>query len=156
MIWVREAIFSHDNVYRYKLSYVKNLNLPTVMFVLFNPTRMYQNNTYSPTTQRLIKFAESRNYGQIVIGNIFSYISPDPYRLLNMVDKIDLIGPSNDSYLKYMALESKDIYYAWGNFPFAKERQEYVANMLSCYGGKPLCVNRNMTPAHPLSINFKF
>lgn len=149
----REFILSKCGKHRFKLKYTWDDNKPALMFIMLNPSYMRgEDEQLSPTSRIIIDYAKVNGYGSVWVGNLFSYISANPFQLLNTNEQILLM--ENDICLRQMSLESHLIIFAWGKYEFAKRRGEEIRRMFP--KGVTIFTNKDGTPAHPLSINFKY
>lgn len=149
------AHFSNDRKYRYALWRVWDNKKPLILFIGLNPSTADETKD-DATIRKVIKFAKRWKYGGIVMMNLFAFISPYPKDLKTCNDPVG----ENDWWLHEYKMKCRDVLFAWGNFPEAKERAEKVAAMFDhavCLG-----LNNNGTPKHPLyikdrthQINFK-
>lgn len=133
--------------HRYKLLYEWDSTLPKVFFIMLNPTRRLNPNEPGPTSKKIIEWAKAAGYGGVWIGNLFSLISSNPYSASNLDSK------KNDVALREMFLDSSTTIFAWGAFRFAYDRALEIRRMFP--SGRYLFRNRDGSPAHPLSKNFK-
>lgn len=138
--------------HRYKLKYQWDEEKPLVLFIMLNPSYLRNEGELSPTSQKVISWAKDNGYGGVWIGNLFSYISANPYKLITTTE--NTVGKDNDICLRQMANECEEIIFAWGKFPFAHKRAEEIKRMFP--EGKSIGNNLDGSPAHPLSNNFKF
>ena|GEM_PF-126892 len=144
-----DAIFSPDRKYRYALYRIWNEKKPFVMFVGLNPSTANEK-TNDPTVARCVRFADSWDYGGMVMTNTFAYVSTDPNALLAIPDTI---GLENNSYLAKTAKEAGIIVCAWGYFPRHIARQTEVLNMLrSIHPVYHLGLTKEGWPRHPLYL----
>jgi hypothetical protein len=148
---MRTFILKEENR-RYKLLYEWDMNLPKVLFIMFNPTIRTNPDEPGRTSQRVIKYAKDKGFGGVWIGNLFSYISSNPNSLIDCLEAV--IGDKNDAALRQMAGDSAEIIFAWGSFSFAIQRAEEIKKMFP--QGKAISLNKDGSPCHPLSYNFKY
>lgn len=90
------ATFSGCFKYRYGLTRVWDESLPTVAFIMLNPSTA-DDDQLDPTLRRCLGFARTLGYGAMEIGNLFALKSTDPEALYSSEDPI---GPLNDNMLK--------------------------------------------------------
>jgi hypothetical protein len=107
----RDAEISEDKVYRYSLKRCWDKQLPSVLWVMLNPSKAdaYQDDH---TITMCIHFSESWGYGKLEVGNLFALRSTDPTVLK---DHPNHIGPLNDEWLKDMAKRADRVVAAWGD-----------------------------------------
>jgi hypothetical protein len=153
-IWMRpEAVFGgSDGEYRYTLERLWDASLPTVMFLMMNPSTA-SNDGDDPTVAKCTRYAEKWGFGELLVGNAFAYRTTDQRRLMVVADPI---GPDNDIHLKAMAQRSSMIVFAYGKpNPSLRYRGPAVASMLSDGGKRPihfLKLCKDGTPSHPLYL----
>lgn len=150
-IWVRaEAVFGgeHDE-YRYRLSRTWDDRLPTVLFLMMNPS-VADILVDDMTVLLCRRYAENWGYGRLYVGNTFAYRCTQSARLLEVEDPI---GPDNDRHLLEMAKEASLIVMAYGQpHPSLRWRGIAVAGMLRAEGHQlhVLRLSKDGTPRHPL------
>jgi hypothetical protein len=152
-LWVKgTAVFGgYNKQYRYRLTRTWNVNLPTVMFVLMNPS-VAEADVDDRTVARCSRFAESWGAGRLLVGNTFAYRATQQKRLLETPDPI---GPDNDAHLLAMAKEAETIVFAYGKpHPSLRARGLDVAAMFEAHGHKlfVLRLSQDGTPVHPLYL----
>lgn len=149
MIVKRGATFSDCGRYRYLLSREWDVELPSVTFVMLNPSTAdgFQDD---PTIRRCIGFARRWGFGKLEIANLFAWRSTDPQRLGSVSDPV---GPENDSHLKRLATVSLRVVAAWGVRGGLHNRDRDVLQLLSdcsCLG-----TSKQGFPKHPLYISYE-
>jgi len=90
------AIFDITGTHRYLLWRDWDNSLPTVAFVMLNPSTA-DAERMDPNIRRCLGFARSWGYGRMIIGNLYAYRATDP-RVLTRAD--DPVGPDNERYLR--------------------------------------------------------
>lgn len=142
------AIFSDDGRYRYALWRSWSQYKKPLMFIGLNPSTANQFMD-DPTITRLIARAANDDFGGILAGNLYAYVSSDP-RVLTQND--DVIGLENNDYLRQMIALAKVVLCAWGSFPAANKRANEVIGLVN----DPFClgVNHDGNPKHPLYIPY--
>ena len=145
----RGAEFSTCGQYRYALWRVWNSAAPLVMFIGLNPCTA-KAKTNDPTIKKCIELAKSwevdgENYGGVVMMNLFSYCTPDPYV---MKKQLDPIGIGNDYWLQLLVQETELIVAAWGDHGTHLNRAHDILRMLP----DMMCFNQTKKgqPVHPL------
>ena len=137
--------------YRYRLTRLWDAARPSILFVMMNPS-VADLDQDDRTVRRAIAFAQSWNYGQLLVGNVFAYRCTDQKRLLETPDPI---GPENDAHLLSMAAECAQIIFAYGK-PHAslRSRGGDVATLFRAHGHKLhiLRLSQDGTPVHPLYL----
>lgn len=162
---IRDCVFSHDRVYRYRLS-VKWSDAPLLHWCMLNPSTAdeIQND---PTVERCERRARRMGYGGIIVTNIFALRSTDPEALKMVRDpigntglhKFDIIQgstPFNDLHILHAAKESAMTICAWGNHGKFLDRGRHVRALLHQAGIKPYClkVSGQGEPWHPLYVGY--
>lgn len=148
---VREAEFSDDDIYRYRLDIRWNADLPTLTTIGLNPstaTHLHDD----PTIRRCKSLAREMGFGTYRMLNAFAYRSTD-YKALFRVK--DPIGPDNT--LEYMKrwCENSFVLACWGTHITEDGWRHY-------YRGKDIAesipdlhclrVTKNGHPEHPLYL----
>ena len=104
------ATFSADRRYRYLLTRTWDPALPTVNFVMLNPSTA-DALELDPTNRRCVGFAQRWGYGSMVTTNVFAWRSTDPKGLRTPNDPV---GPVNDAFLVESARSAALVVAAWG------------------------------------------
>ena len=107
----KEAEISEDGIYRYSLMRCWDTQLPTVLWVMLNPSTADAVQDDS-TISCCIRFSRSWGYGSLEVGNLFAFRATDPNDLKSHPDPI---GPFNDERLKDMAKRADIVIAAWGD-----------------------------------------
>lgn len=147
------ATISDCGLYRYHLWRVWDDELPTLVFVMLNPS-LADEQSDDPTIRRCIGFAKRDGFGGISVKNLFALRATDPKRLLHAVNPF---GPDNESHLlacRNLCTSSR-VVAAWGKIP-GDETMRMRAN-LSIYIVRklePYCLGKNKdgSPKHPLYL----
>lgn len=142
----KSAKLSACKKYRYTLSRQWDENLPTLICVGLNPSTA-DHKVDDPTIKRCIQYAQSWNYGSLLMLNLFAYRATEPKTLL-LVD--DPIGKRNNYYLKKNLDPTTKVLLMWGNWGSIQNRNKQVLKMIE----NPFClhVNKSGEPAHPLYL----
>ncbi|WP_446744280.1 DUF1643 domain-containing protein [Silvibacterium acidisoli] len=152
-LWVKgSAIFGGMNdEYRYQLKRVWDEALPSVLFVMMNPSTadpMFDD----PTVAKCRRYATDWGFGTLLVGNTFAYRATDQRELAS----VDPFGPDNLNHLLDMAEMSAVIIFAYG-LPHRSIRNlgaEYALRVRDAYPEKAhvlkLCADG--TPSHPLYL----
>lgn len=144
----KDAVFSPDREYRYKLTRIWDESKPVVLFIGLNPSTANEN-LDDPTIRRCIGFARSWGYGGLLMGNLFAFVSTDPRKLYQ--SGLNTIGEHNDDFLCSMNAEAAITVIAWGSFGKALgNRPSWVFSSLKnlhCLG-----MNQDGAPKHPLYL----
>lgn len=139
------ADLSDDREYRYRLWRTWDAEMPTVAFVMLNPSTADESED-DPTIRRCIGFAKEWGYGTLVVGNLFAYRATDPSELR---DHPDPVGPENDERLSRIVDEADKVVVAWGNHGEFQGRGDEVTALLDAdlYA---LDITKRSQPVHPL------
>lgn len=146
---INNAIFDETRKYRYVLSRVINDALPSISFIMLNPSTANENND-DPTIRRIKRFIESWGYGIVYIVNLFAYSSSDPFELKTINDPV---GPMNNYYLGLISTISEKIIAAWGTKGNYMNRANQIIDLLP-KRNKLYCLERTKDgyPKHPLYV----
>ena len=144
------ATFSADRVHRYLLTRTWDASLPSVNFLMLNPSTAdaFQ---LDPTNRRCVGFAQAWGYGSMVTTNIFAFRSTDPTGLRTAADAI---GPENDDAILSAATSADLVIAAWGTHGELQGRGDEVREMLGGAGIAlhALRVTKAGHPGHPLYV----
>ncbi len=137
--------------YRYALRRVWDDSLPSVLFIMMNPSTA-DLLVDDPTVAKCQRYARAWGYGTLWVGNTFAYRATSQKQLLLAPDPI---GPRNDAWLLKMASEAETIVLAYGK-PHKSlcQRGKDVVSLLRS-AGHELHVLRlcgDGTPSHPLYL----
>jgi hypothetical protein len=154
-IWIRSsAVFGGlNNEYRYTLERAWDDSLPTIMWVMMNPS-VADSAFDDRTVARTRSYSEDWGFGRMLVGNTFAFRATDQKRLMTVPDPI---GPDNDAHLQEMASRASLILFAYGKpHPSLQYRGPAVARLLSDGGKRPIHVLKlcadGKTPSHPLYL----
>lgn len=100
-----------DGMRRYRLWRIWEPQKPLLLYVLLNPSHA-DADTNDRTVAKLIEFSKNFGYGGFYLGNLHSYITPDPkqlepYRLPN--ESINVF------HIKEMVKKCEKVVFGWGN-----------------------------------------
>ena len=145
---LRSARFSNDKKHRYKLSRHWDLNKPQILYIMLNPS-IGNESIDDPTIRRLLNFTKKFDYGGFFVGNLFTYITPNPKTLDTSIG----LTNKNLNVLTNLVSKADVVVYAWGNsIEEPNEFKKFISN--------PMCFDKNLngTPKHPLYLhsNSKF
>ncbi|WP_198414927.1 MULTISPECIES: DUF1643 domain-containing protein [unclassified Cryobacterium] len=90
------AVLSDDELYRYSLLRVWDEELPTLVFVMLNPSTA-DAEVDDPTIRRCISFAKREGCGKLIVLNLYAFRATNPKALLTCADPV---GDRNDSFLR--------------------------------------------------------
>jgi hypothetical protein len=147
------AEFSEDRKYRFSLWRIWDESKPLVMFIGLNPSTANETEPDN-TIKRVIKISQWNGYGGFYMMNCFPIVSTDPSILKDFWQAPDPFTQNQDCInrdkLKNIALQCKDVVFAWGNFKVVKEvnRDKELIKMFP--NAKALHINKNGSPKHPL------
>ncbi|GHB57506.1 DUF1643 domain-containing protein [Persicitalea jodogahamensis] len=140
------AKFSDCRKYRYALWRIWDDAKSKVMFVGLNPSTAdeYRDDA---TIRRVKAFARRWGYGGIYILNCFPCITTNP----NELDDFGSLS-ENDGWLLHFAALSKEIIFAWGEFPLVRQmgRDQELSKLIP--NAKVLLTNQDGSPRHPLFV----
>lgn len=129
--------------YRYRLTRVWDAKLPTLTFVLLNPSTA-DALQLDPTMRRCIAFAKRDGFGGIAIANLYAFRATRPRDMLAAPDPV---GPDNDAVLAGL---TGTVIAGWGNHA----RLARVAAALELMSAlHALGINRGGQPRHPLYVH---
>ena len=139
---LRSARFSNDKKHRYKLSRHWDLNKPQILYIMLNPS-IGNESIDDPTIRRLLSFTKKFDYGGFFVGNLFTYITPNPKTLDTSIG----LTNKNLNVLTNLVSKADEVVYAWGN---SIEEPNELKKLIS----NPMCFGKNLngTPKHPLYL----
>ncbi len=120
----RTADFSPCRKWRYTLKRVWNPDLPTVVFVLLNPSTADEAND-DPTNRRGINYAIKWGFGGVTFVNLFAFRTPYPKEMKVAVDPI---GPDNNEWILREAI-GRRVIFAWGTHGTFLDRDKEVIKL---------------------------
>ena len=139
---LRSARFSNDKKHRYKLSRHWDLNKPQILYIMLNPS-IGNEIIDDPTIRRLLSFTKKFDSGGFFVGNLFTYITPNPKTLDTSIG----LTNKNLNVLTNLVSKADVVVYAWGNsIEEPNEFKKFISN--------PMCFDKNLngTPKHPLYL----
>ncbi|GAA3637693.1 DUF1643 domain-containing protein [Microbacterium awajiense] len=128
--------------YRYSLTRVWDASLPTITFVLRNPSTADAVDL-DPTLRRCVGFSKRDGFGSMVILNLYAYRTPSPAVMLAATDPI---GPEND---RVLASAIGTVVAGWGTNA-SPARVAHVLRLLPPL--KALKITKDGHPQHPLYV----
>ena len=139
---LRNARFSNDKKHRYKLSRQWDLNKPQILYIMLKPS-IGNESIDDPTIRRLLSFTKKFDYGGFFVGNLFTYITPNPKTLDTSIG----LTNKNLNVLTNLVSKVDEVVYAWGN-------SIVEPNEFKKFISKPMCFGKNLngTPKHPLYL----
>lgn len=152
----KSARISECGKYRYQLSRVWDMALPSVCFMMLNPSTADAENDDN-TIKRCIEFARSWGYGSLYVVNLYAYRSRHPQDLLVVSDPI---GSKNLLHVITIASKCEKIICAWGNSPIVNRIQKNYPDYLPLkviptHKLHCLALANDGTPKHPLYLPAK-
>lgn len=143
----KDALLSPCGKYRYTL-YRRWGTGPCVNFIGLNPSTA-DSCMDDPTIRRMMGFAQSWEYGAMIITNLFAMRETRPSLLMNCSEPI---GEYNDTHLLVNLHVCPLVIACWGRYGLWQDRQQKFLLMLK--GVQILCLGRNKdaTPKHPLYL----
>lgn len=141
-----QAVFDTSGRYRYCLTRTWDTRLPTVNFIMLNPSRA-DAHRLDPTVTRCVRYAQDWAFGGLIITNLFAWRSPKPDVLETLPDPV---GPDNDHFLLEAAGEAGHIVAAWGVNGVLHQRSTAVLRLLADFPLMALGLTRQGQPRHPL------
>lgn len=150
------AIMSNCGRYRYSLHRQWEDGLPSVLFVMLNPSTANAN-TDDPALRRCIAYAKSCGCGGLTVVNLFAFRATDPAVLLT-IDYETAVGPENDMWIAISAMCHRArnrnlIVAAWGAYasrPQLNKRLKEVYRLLPISELRALDRTQCCQPRHPL------
>jgi hypothetical protein len=154
LLGTRSAVFSADEVHRYRLQETWADGGKTMSFLMLNPSTANEF-TDDPTVARCHKRALRSGFDRFEVINLFALRSTNPKALYNHPDPI---GPHNNQAIldcaKNTIQSGGQLICAWGNHGEFEARAQEVLALLKA-AGIPLFAlktNQNGSPAHPLYL----
>lgn len=141
------AMFSNCEKYRYLLWREWNATLPSLAFLMLNPSTADCFKS-DPTVTRCLNFARKWGYGKLIVINIFALRSTDPAGLYTCEDPV---GQYNDFSIGLTRSNVDKVVCAWGKHGALNNRGKEVIGRI---GEKAyyLRLNKDGSPAHPLYL----
>ena len=139
---LRNARFSNDKKHRYRLSRHWDLNKPEILYIMLNPS-IGNESIDDPTIKRLLSFTRKFDYGGFFVGNLYTYITPNPKTLDTSIG----LTNKNLNILHNLVSKVDKVVYAWGNsIEEPNEFKKFISG--------PMCFGKNLdgTPSHPLYL----
>ena len=149
------ATFSDDGLYRYRLWRTWNPNLPTMVWIMLNPSTA-DAEVDDPTIRRCIGFAKREGCGGIEVVNLYALRATKPAHLLHHPDPE---GPLNWMHWKSVVNDPRTsaVVVAWGAGAEAGGLPGSKANhmgILADGSNKAVCLGATKSghPRHPLYV----
>ncbi len=149
----RGAALSACGHYRYTLWRTWDESLPTVLFVMLNPSTA-DADVDDPTIRKCIGFAQRWGYGTLLVGNLYALRATDPREL----DTADApVGRDNTDALCRLAERADRIVAAWGAKPNRGRYAQREARALDTFYDRDvyaLRLTKDGHPWHPLYVPY--
>jgi hypothetical protein len=150
------ATLSACGAYRYRLGRVWDERLPSVGFVMLNPSTA-DADVDDPTIRRCMGYARTWRFGAIAVANVCALRSTDPKTLLAHPDPR---GPDNDEALRWLARSCSRVVVAWGTFVDRLRGRPHARALAvlreargpGCEPIMALRVTKGGHPSHPLYL----
>lgn len=147
------AILSACGTYRYHLWRRWNPDLPTMCWVMLNPSTADAQED-DPTIRRCIGFAKREGCGGISVRNVFALRATDPKELLKHRDPV---GPENEEHL----LSARNVsaltilVLGWGSIKSPRLKWHYIKAANCLLPQSPYCLgtSKDGQPLHPLYLS---
>ena len=146
-----EPIWSRDRRYRYLLwrRCIAAEQQGTVNFIMLNPSTSTREEN-DPTVHNCEVLARNWGFANLVVTNLFAYVTSDPDELETMGDPV---GPSNNEHLIQAAREADLRVAAWGGGRHERYLDRAIWLRVRMYLEglelKILRPNKDYTPRHP-------
>jgi hypothetical protein len=150
----RGAHISDCGTYRYRLWREWDRSLPTLAFLMLNPSTA-DHLTDDPTITRCMSRAVAGKFGRLEVANLFPLRATNPDELLTHADPL---GPRNtaDGALMDAIDRASMVICAWGAHQAAAARATDLTHIFGIVGMRDkLChlgLNKDGSPKHPLYI----
>lgn len=147
------AIFDRSRRYRYKLWRRWDQTLPSMVFLMLNPSKADAEKN-DQTIRTCISMAARFGCGSIEVVNLFGFCATYPEELRAAKNPI---GKDNDRYILEAASKASRVLLAWGNHGEMRGRSAEVLALLSTYHVNLVCLGKTKIgqPRHPLYVSAK-
>lgn len=142
------AVFSESRNYRYYLWRVWDPSLPTLAWVMCNPSTADDEGD-DPTMNLVRNHSKRAGYGSCFVANLFAWVTPYSDELLEVDDPV---GGHNNLFLKHIAEHSDVVLGAWGSVGDKYGRPEEVREILDSKI-HALKTTKHGQPQHPQGIS---
>lgn len=147
------AIISDCGIYRYHLWRIWNADLPTMVWVMCNPSTASATED-DPTIRRCIGFAKREGCGGISVRNVFALRATNPDELAKHPDPF---GPENEAHLMVARSASllTILVCGWGAKIGSRQLRDYyrrAESMLLIQKPKCFGITKDGDPRHPLYL----
>lgn len=152
---IRDAVFSENQVHRWRLSRSWAPDRGTVCWIAANPS-VAGKDYDDPSCTRMIHFTDSFGYGRLILVNVSPYVTTDPKDL--PVDRPELLIPKETADWIIGAVdESKIVIAAWGVLKgVMRAWADSVADVLKRHDTQLFCLGttKDGSPRHPLYVPY--
>ena len=148
----RGAIIDETGQYRYSLSRVWNGALPTITWVMLNPSKATAVED-DPTLKKCMGFSARWGYGGLKVVNLFAWRATDPDALQTLLP-LQAVGSENDRHILEAASLASAIVVAWGNMGNLFQRDQAVLKLLENFQIHCLGVTNSRQPKHPVRLGY--
>jgi hypothetical protein len=123
---------------------------PTLLMLMLNPSDADEEDN-DPTVGRQVTRGTRLGYGELIVANIFGFVTKDP---AVMSAQEDPVGPENDRYILQAAREAQTTVCAWGTNGVHRGRDQQVIRLLRGAGIHLhyLRLTKDGHPMHPLYL----
>lgn len=152
----RGALLSPCGWYRYALWRIWNKQLPTLGFILLNPSTA-DAVIDDPTIARCCERARLLGFGGIYVVNLFAVRATNPEDIYTAPNPV---GPDNDRWIRYYMTMCHKVVCGWGKHGSycgrAKEVLALFADLQKHFELLyALNINADGTPTHPLYLSYQ-
>jgi hypothetical protein len=148
------AIFSKDDLYRYRLTRRWAPGGLTIVWVMLNPSRA-DHERNDTTIAKCVGFSKKLSGTSLVVVNLFGLITTDPSKLLSMENPQ---GQHNYHFLRGAGIGADRLIVAWGAWSkrLATAMEPSIRVIRENYP-TALCVGRTKTgaPHHPVRLPYE-
>lgn len=142
--------------FRYRLSRRWNAALPTVAWVMLNPSSA-DDTGEDQTSRKCIGFARRWGYGAIEVVNLYAFRATDPDELLSrLAEGVDVIGPELELHARDALVGAREVIVAPGSHPSVTPERLRVLLALVSPGVPVSCLGRTKQgyPRHPRVLGY--
>lgn len=146
------AVFSPDQMHRYRLWRTWEHGKGTCVFLMLNPSTA-DAEVLDPTVAKCVRYAKKWGFGRLEVVNLFAYRGTDPDDLLPLFMSVR-IGEENDKAILAACQGAQRVVAAWGVHKAIGDRALNVLQMLTGAGVQlhALHLAKKATPGHPLYL----
>lgn len=161
-ILVSGAEFSGDQEHRYRLWRVWDMSLPSVVWIMLNPSvaGARQNDQ---TISVCIGFSATNGFGGLIVANLFSFITPSPAELKLQGDRVNRVH--SDRAIRRAVIDPltvadsgqpRHVITAWGDDGTHRGRADEVIGTLRVQNVELYHLGRTKSgqPRHPLRLGY--